>query len=98
MKIANILVFCLMMGIPALVCADTPPEFPRLDLTNTWAGYVSLVVMVLAYIAAMLEEGTFLRKSKPMLLGASIIWFVVTLTYRQHGDTHLAVKAFDENL
>ena len=98
MKIANILVFCLMMGIPALVNADTPPEFTRLDLTNTWAGYVSLVVMVLAYIAAMLEEGTFLRKSKPMLLGASIIWFVVTLTYKQHGDTHLAVKAFDENL
>ena len=39
-----------------------------LDMTHTWAGYFSLVVIVIAYVAAMFEDVTFLRKSKPMLL------------------------------
>ncbi len=89
---------CLMLGLPSWVLAETSVGSQRLDLTHHWAGIVSLVAMVLAYIAAMLEEETFLRKSKPMLLGASIIWFVITLTYRGQGDYHLAVKAFGENL
>lgn len=40
----------------------------HLELTKHWAGYFSLLVMVIAYIAAMLEEATELRKSKPMVL------------------------------
>ena len=87
-----------MLGLPTLGCAETATQSQHLDLTHHWAGYVSLVAMVIAYIAAMLEEETFLRKSKPMLLGASLVWFFITLSYRQHSDFHLAVNAFDENL
>ncbi len=98
MRIFTIFAGCLMLGLPTLGCAETATQPQHLDLTHHWAGYVSLVAMVVAYIAAMLEEETFLRKSKPMLLGASLVWFFITLFYRQHSDFHLAVKAFDENL
>jgi Na+/H+ antiporter NhaD/arsenite permease-like protein len=92
------LLSCPLLLFPVLGVAGTVEETRQLDLTHHWAGYFSAAVMVLAYIAAMLEEETFLRKSKPMLLGASLVWFVISLTYRQHGDVHLAVEAFDSNL
>ncbi len=69
-----------------------------LDLTHHWAGYFSLTVMVAAYIAAMFEEATELRKSKPMLAAAALIWFVIVLAYRQQGGDGLAVAAFKSNL
>ena len=55
----------------------------QLDLTKSWAGYFSLLVMVLAYIAAMFEEATELRKSKPMLLAAALVWFFIVLVYQE---------------
>lgn len=70
----------------------------QLDLTHHWAGYFSLAVMVIAYVAAMFEDVTELRKSKPMLLAAALIWFVIVLAYQQQGSNHLAVTAFKSNL
>ncbi|MDD1620179.1 MAG: sodium:proton antiporter NhaD [Methylococcaceae bacterium] len=74
------------------------PALKQLDLTHHWAGYFSLVVMVAAYIAAMFEDITELRKSKPMLLAAALIWFVIVLTYQQQGNDLLAITAFKSNL
>lgn len=74
------------------------PQQTHLDLTQHWVGYFSLFVMVVAYVAAMLEEATELRKSKPMLLAAALIWLVITLAYQQHGDSAPAVTAFKSNV
>ncbi len=87
--------------VPGLVYAEgegATPALQQLDLTHHWAGYLSLAVMVAAYIAAMFEEATELRKSKPMLLAASLIWFVIVLFYQQQGNDQLAVAAFKSNL
>ena len=87
--------------LPAIGNAEVEvaiPELQKLDLTQHWAGYFSLVVMIAAYIAAMFEDMTELRKSKPMLLAAALIWFVIVLTYQQHGNDLLAVTAFKSNL
>ena len=46
----------------------------------------------------MIEDLTFLKKSKPMLFGASLIWLAILIVYREHGDTTLAVQAFRDNL
>ena len=98
MRRSTILAGLLLLALPALAAADQAAEARPLDLTRHWAGYFSLVVMVLAYVAAMLEEETFLRKSKPILLGASLVWFAIALAYRQHGDVHLVAEAFKSNL
>ncbi len=87
--------------LPVLGYADpqsASPALEPLDLTHHWAGYFSLAVMVAAYVAAMFEEATELRKSKPMLLAAALIWFTIVLVYQQQGNDDLAVAAFKVNL
>ena len=69
-----------------------------LDLTHHWVGYFSILVIAVAYVAAMFEDMTYLRKSKPMLFGASLIWLAILMIYKMEGDTSLAVHAFRENL
>ena len=86
-------ILALPIGLlPTISLGDFPDSNVHLDLTHTWAGYFALTTITLAYIFAMLEDVTYLRKSKPMLLGASMIWIAILVTYRQHGGTHIAVN------
>lgn len=91
-----------LLGLGLLVCLLPNSAWANglepLDLTHSWVGYFSLAVMVFAYIAAMFEETTQLRKSKPMLLAAALIWFVIVLAYQQQGNGLPAVTAFKSNL
>ena len=87
-----------LLFLPGVAMAESGLVLQHLDLTASWAGYCSLAVMALAYVAAMFEDVTLLRKSKPMLLGASLIWLAIATIYWQMGDTGPAVKAFRENL
>ncbi len=65
-----------------------------LDLTHNWAGYVALVLFTVAYILAMTEEVTDLRKSKPMVFAASMIWVGIASVYAFHGISEQAGQAF----
>jgi len=64
-----------------------------LDLTAQWSGYASLVVFVLAYALVISEEFTHLRKSKPVMLGAGIIWACIGYQYTQGGLVNEAEEA-----
>jgi NhaD family Na+/H+ antiporter len=55
------------------------------ELTNLWPGYLALVVFALAYALVIAEEYTHLRKSKPVILAAGIIWGLVGYQYAQAG-------------
>ncbi len=55
------------------------------DLTRSWFGYLSLVVFVAAYLLVILEETTKLRKSKPVLLAAGLIWALIGMAYTAAG-------------
>ncbi len=69
-----------------------------LDLTNHWVGYASLLLFVAAYSLVVLEETIHMRKSKPVMTAAGIIWALVAMVYAQHGDTHTAGIAVRHNL
>ena len=69
-----------------------------LDLTGHWAGYLSLGVFFLAYLFVMAEEFTHLRKSKPVMLAAGIIWASIALVYQIHGYTTEVEHAVRHNL
>jgi len=98
MKILRWLLVMTLLGLPWRAQAETSVISSPLDLTQSWAGYFSLVIIVLVYVGAMIEDLTFLKKSKPMLFGASLIWLAILIVYREHGDTSLAVQAFRDNL
>ncbi|KPK55943.1 MAG: sodium:proton antiporter [Thiotrichales bacterium SG8_50] len=69
-----------------------------LDLTGHWVGYLGIVVFLIAYLLVMAEEFTHLRKSKPVILAAGIIWGSVAWVYAQHGLPHAAEQAARHNL
>ena len=68
------------------------------NLTHHIIGYLSIVVTVLSYIAAMSEDVIELRKSKPMVLGSALVWFAICIYYALHGEAKVAAVAFKTNL
>ena len=69
-----------------------------LDLTAHPVGFISLLIFVIAYGLVMAEEFTQLRKSKPVILAAGIMWLLVAVVYGQAGDTHTAGEFIRHNL
>jgi Na+/H+ antiporter NhaD/arsenite permease-like protein len=66
-----------------------------LDLTQSWFGYASLAIFLLAYGLVIFEEATHLRKSKPVLVAAGLIWAVIGMAYTAAGrapDAELAAQ------
>ena len=70
----------------------------RMDLTDHWIGFLSIGLFVLAYVLVMAEEFTHLRKSKPVILGAGIIWGIIGWFYTNHGMPTIAEHAVRHNL
>jgi NhaD family Na+/H+ antiporter len=70
----------------------------RLDLTNSTVGYAAIVIFIIAYLLVMAEEFTHLRKSKPVILAAGIIWAIIAAVYVSNGLPHMAEVAVRHNL
>ncbi len=69
-----------------------------LDLTRHWTGIAGLALFVVAYLLVMNEEKLHLRKSKPVLLAAGIIWGLIGVAYALRGDTLTAAAFARRNL
>ncbi len=93
--------FCLvfiLLGIPGIVLASGDSGGHHLDLTSSWVGYASLILFVVAYGFVMAEEYTHMRKSKPVLLAAGLIWGIIGWIYASNGFTHAAEAAVRHNI
>lgn len=67
-------------------------------LTTSALGIFSVILFVAAYSLVIFEEQIHLRKSKPVLLAAGIIWVCVAITFASMGNTHAAEAAIRHNL
>ncbi|MFN3901004.1 MAG: sodium:proton antiporter NhaD, partial [Alishewanella aestuarii] len=79
----------------------TPKAFAAvggLDLTASITGFVAIGVFVLAYALVMAEEKIHLRKSKPVLVAAGIIWALIGWQYVQAGMPAESEAAFRHTL
>lgn len=88
----------VLLGIPGLAMASGGEGGNHLDLTSSWVGYASLAIFVVAYGFVMAEEYTHMRKSKPVLLAAGIIWGIIGWVYASHGFTHATEIAVRHNI
>jgi NhaD family Na+/H+ antiporter len=70
----------------------------HMDLTGEWVGIFSLIVFVIAYLLVMAEEFTHLRKSKPVILAAGLIWGIIAWVYAHNGMTTVVEQAVRHNL
>ena len=89
-------VLCLMFSLSGLVMAADANN--NLNLTSHWVGIAAIVIFLVAYALVMAEEYTHLRKSKPVLLAAGIIWALIAGVYAANGFTHEAEHAVRHNL
>ena len=83
------------MCIPGLAAAA---DGELLDLTHHAVGYASLAIFVLAYALVMAEEFTHLRKSKPVILAAGVMWAIIGVVYANHGLDTQVEEAVRHNL
>ncbi|UCE76754.1 MAG: sodium:proton antiporter, partial [Gammaproteobacteria bacterium] len=94
------------LGLPALCLATLLPGLALAaesggqaqDFTGHWAGWLAIAIFITAYAFVIAEENLHLRKSKPTIVAAGIIWVIVALVYNAHGDTHTAEAAIKHHL
>lgn len=89
---AIILLFVPSLGFAASASGET------LDLTGHTVGYFAIIIFIISYALVMAEEFTHLRKSKPVVLAAGIIWAAIAVIYAQNGITGTAEAAVRHNL
>jgi Na+/H+ antiporter NhaD/arsenite permease-like protein len=91
-----ILLILLSCVSPVLASGDGGEEV--VNLTGTVYGIFALTLLVAAYSLVIFEEQLHLRKSKPVMLAAGIIWVLVALAYAAIGDSHTPEEAIRHNL
>lgn len=90
-----IALLCCGLLFPTLALAS---HDSHIDLTRHWVGITSLIIFIVAYLLVMAEEFTQLRKSKPVMLAAGLIWILIAWYCQSAGMGHLAEAAFKNNL
>ena len=96
-QMAKAVLSIVMLCTPALSFASTG-TVQHLDLTSSMVGYISIVIFVIAYLFVMAEEFTHMRKSKPVIIAAGIIWAMIGWVYASNGIDHTAEQAVRHNL
>jgi len=96
-QLKHTLLLILLSFIPSLSFASVQSDV-WIDLTQHWVGYTALGIFVASYALVMAEEFIHLRKSKPVVLAAGIIWALIAYIYATHGINHAAEEAVRHNL
>ena len=60
-------------------------------VNDPWA-MGALAIFIISYIAVLFEEKTHLRKSKPVMLGAGLIWVCIGIMAPKYGVDHDALR------
>lgn len=91
MKRFLVLSASLLLAFPALASGGGE------DLSGHWVGFLALGIFTAAYVLVIFEEQLHLRKSKPVLLAAGLIWILIALMYRNTPDAHLVEESIRHN-
>ncbi|PIE65686.1 MAG: sodium:proton antiporter [Desulfobacterales bacterium] len=68
------------------------------DLPHSFLGMFSVLLFIGAYTLVIFEEQLHLRKSKPVVLAAGLIWVMVAITFAGMGHPHAAEAAIRHNM
>ena len=69
-----------------------------MNFSDHWIGYTALAVFLVAYLLVIVEESLHLRKSKPVMVAAGIIWILTAIAYASQEQTHLIAEILRHNL
>ena len=69
------------------------------NLTTSYVGILSLITFIIAYAVVMVEEFSHLRKSKPVILSAAIIWAIIAFHFSSNNDYSIEIEhALEHNI
>ncbi len=91
-------VLIFLAFLPIAAQATGTGDVGWLDLTSHPIGFICLSIFVLAYIMVICEECTSMRKSKPVIFGAGLIWGLIAYQYSTNGFVTAAEMAFRHTL
>ena len=94
----KVLFSLLPAGLLTPSLASASEYSARVNLTSHWVGITALALFFVAYLFVMAEEFIHLRKSKPVVLVAGIIWILIAWYYQSQGIPHEVENAFKHNL
>jgi Na+/H+ antiporter NhaD/arsenite permease-like protein len=87
----------ILYSIPAPLLAEHMSA-SGYSMSTHWVGLVSLSIFILALVTVSVEEFIELRKSKPMLLAAGMIWGLIGWYSHQFTGSHHAEEALRHSL
>ncbi len=88
----------LFLSPGVLLAASSTIGGTPFDLTTHFVGIFALLLFIVAYTLVALEEVTALRKSKPVIIAAGIIWAAIALVYAGTDLKHLPAEMARHNL
>lgn len=89
------LMLLAVLALPAIAATggDAAVDIDRSEMIkNPWAIF-ALGAFILSYIAVLFEEQTHLRKSKPVMLGAGLVWVSIGIMAPSYGIGHHELRA-----
>ena len=69
-----------------------------MSFTDHWTGYTAFAVFLAAYVLVTVEESLHLRKSKPVMVAAGVIWILTAFAYASQHQSHLVAEILRHNL
>ena len=71
----------------------------EINLTTSYVGILSLIIFVIAYLVVMAEEFSHLRKSKPVIISAAMIWAIIAFHFSSNEEySHEIEYALEHNI
>ena len=71
----------------------------EINLTTSYVGILSLIVFIIAYAVVMAEEFSHLRKSKPVIISAALIWGIIAFHFSSNKEiAHEIEYALEHNI
>ena len=92
----------VLLAVAAFLVPDpawaTASSTLPLDLTASTFGLIAVLVFIAAYGFVVSEEVLHVRKSKPVIVAAGVIWVLVAMAYAAEGDTHMPSELLRHNI
>ncbi len=90
--LSALLSFVFLSPSAAFASENGHAVYENMHLGWHWAGLLCIGIFIFSYIAVVFEEYTHLRKSKPAMLGAGLIWVVIAIVAPQYNVDHEVLR------
>lgn len=94
--LGSLLALVVSLFFPLTAFAASTGDIP--SFTGTGYGIAAVIIFVFAYVLVIAEEQLHMRKSKPVMVAAGIIWVLVALAFAAEGVSDKLHPILEHNI